>query len=233
MTKKITIVAAILILAALFWALDLSQYLTLEYFKTQKAALEALRNAHPILFPSVFFLVYVAMCALSIPGATVLTLAAGAIFGLGWGTLLVSFASSVGATLAFWVSRYLLRDWVQARYARNLQAVNEGIAKDGAFYLFTLRLLPIFPFFLINLIMGLTRLPAWTFYWVSQAGMLAATLVYVNAGTELGKLESLSGILSPQLLGAFILLGLFPLIAKKLLAIVRGRLNEPRAAQKI
>ena len=170
-----------------------------------------------------YFLIYVAVTALSLPGAAVMTLAGGALFGLGIGTLLVSFASSIGATLAFLVSRFLLRDWVQARYGERLGAINPGMEKDGAFYLFTLRLVPVFPFFIINLLMGLTPIRTRTFYWVSQVGMLAGTLVYVNAGTQLARLDSLSGILSPGLLASFALLGVFPLLAKRLVAWVQAR----------
>jgi uncharacterized membrane protein YdjX (TVP38/TMEM64 family) len=156
----------------------------------------------------------VAAAALSIPGALILTLAAGAMFGLGWGLLLVSFASSLGALLAFLVARYLLRDAIQARFGKSLAPINEGVAKDGTFYLLTLRLVPVFPFWLINLLMGLTPMGAGRFYLVSQLGMLAGTAVYVNAGTQLAAIQSPGDILSPGLLGSFVLLGLFPLLAK-------------------
>lgn len=202
---------------AAFFALGLGHYLTLAYFQSQHAALSALTAAHPWQVAGGFFLIYVVATALSFPGATVLTLAAGAIFGLLWGTVLVSFASTLGATLAFWASRYLLRDAIQSRYGDKLKSINEGVAKDGAFYLFTLRLVPAFPFFLINLVMGLTPIRTWTFFWVSQIGMFAGTVVYVNAGLQLGQLTSLRGILSPGLLGAFVLLGIFPYIARALL----------------
>lgn len=221
--RKWILLAVVGAAVAAFLAFDLGQYLQLDYFKSQREALEAYRAAHPVLTAAAFFSVYVAVCALSIPGAAVLTLAAGALFGLLWGTLLASFASSLGATLAFLVSRYLLRDSIQQRYEKNLRAINEGVERDGAFYLFSLRLVPAFPFFLINLVMGLTPLRTWTFYWVSQLGMLAGTVVYVNAGTELAQLQSLKGILSPGLLGAFVLLGLFPLLAKKLVDVIRKR----------
>jgi pyruvate/2-oxoglutarate dehydrogenase complex dihydrolipoamide dehydrogenase (E3) component/uncharacterized membrane protein YdjX (TVP38/TMEM64 family) len=181
-------------------------------------------QANPWQTAAGFFAVYVAATALSLPGAaTLLTLAGGAAFGLLWGTVLVSFASSLGATLAFLASRFVLRDWVQARFGSYLRGINEGVAKEGAFYLFTLRLIPAVPFFAINLAMGLTPLRAWTFYWVSQLGMLAGTLVYVNAGTQLGALESPAGILSPGLIGAFLLLGLFPLVAKRLVGFLKAR----------
>jgi uncharacterized membrane protein YdjX (TVP38/TMEM64 family) len=157
--------------------------------------------------------------ALSLPGAALLTLAGGAVFGLLWGVVIVSFASSIGATLAFLISRFLLRDWVQQRFGQRLQAIDEGVKREGAFYLFTLRLVPVFPFFLVNLLSGLTGMKARTFYWVSQLGMLAGTVVYVNAGTQLAKIDSLSGILSPGLLGSFALLGVFPLLARKIVDI--------------
>lgn len=221
--RKALVLAAVLAAVAAFFALDLGHYLTLDYFKSQRAAFEAYYAAHPAQTIALYFALYVVSVALSIPGAAVLTLAAGALFGLLWGTVIVSFASSLGATLAFLVSRFLLRDALQARYADKLGALNEGMRRDGGFYLFTLRLVPAFPFFLINLVMGLTSIRTWTFYWVSQLGMLAGTVVYVNAGTELGKLESLRGILSPGLLGAFVLLGIFPLIAKKIVAAVKAR----------
>jgi pyruvate/2-oxoglutarate dehydrogenase complex dihydrolipoamide dehydrogenase (E3) component/uncharacterized membrane protein YdjX (TVP38/TMEM64 family) len=223
MNRKLLVLIVVAAAIAAFLLLDLGQYLTLDYFKSQRAALETFRDSQPLLAIGGFFVVYVAVCALSIPGAAVMTLAAGALFGLLWGTVIVSFASSIGATLAFLVSRFVLRDAVQSRYAQGLKAINEGVARDGAFYLFTLRLVPAFPFFLINLVMGLTPIRTVTFYWVSQLGMLAGTVVYVNAGTELAKLDSLGGILSPGLLGAFVLLGIFPFIARSMVNAVRAR----------
>jgi len=170
-----------------------------------------------------YFLLYVVVTALSLPGAAVMTLAGGALFGFWPALLVVSFASSFGATLAFVVSRFLLRDWVQARFGERLKAVNEGVAREGAFYLFSLRLVPLFPFFVINLLLGLTPMPVRTFYGVSQVGMLAGTAVYVNAGTQLGQIDSLSGILSPGLVVSFVLLGLFPLLSKKGLDLLKQR----------
>ncbi len=216
----LTLIAALVI--GFFW-FDLDQLLTLEGMKSGMSQFEDWRTAHPLLVGGGFLLLYVLVTALSLPGAAVMTLAAGALFGLLWGTVIVSFASSIGATLAFLVSRYLLRDTVQKRFGDRLKSINEGIEKEGAFYLFTLRLVPVFPFFLINLLMGLTPIRATTFYWVSQLGMLAGTLVYVNAGTQLAQLDSLAGILSPGLLISFALLGLFPLIAKKLVAMAKAR----------
>lgn len=221
--KKIALLLAIAAIIAAFFYFDLNHLLTLDGLKSSLTSFEAYRSAEPLLTGGAFFVLYVLVAALSLPGAAVMTLAAGALFGLGWGTLIVSFASSIGATLAFIASRYLLKDSVQKRFGDRLQAINEGVEKDGAFYLFTLRLVPVFPFFLINLLMGLTPIRAVTFYWVSQIGMLAGTLVYVNAGTQLAQLDSLSGILSPSLLFSFALLGAFPLIAKKILSVVKAR----------
>jgi len=219
------LVALVLVVAAIggFFAFGLNRYLSLDWFKSQQAAIEAWRAANPLAAGLAFFAAYVAVTGLSLPGAAVMTLAAGAIFGLAWGTLIVSFASSLGATLAFVIARFLLRDWVQARFGERLKALNDGVARDGAFYLFTLRLVPAFPFFVINLAMALTPIRAWTFYWVSQLGMLAGTMVYVNAGTQLAGIDSLSGILSPGLIVSFALLGIFPLVAKKIVETVQAR----------
>jgi pyruvate/2-oxoglutarate dehydrogenase complex dihydrolipoamide dehydrogenase (E3) component/uncharacterized membrane protein YdjX (TVP38/TMEM64 family) len=221
--KKLLILASLAVIAGAFFMLDLHQWLTLEGFKSGLGQFEQWRSQFPLLMAGGFFLLYVVVTALSLPGAAVMTLAAGALFGLLQGTLLVSFASTIGATLAFLVSRYLLRDAVQQRFGSRLAAINRGIERDGAFYLFTLRLVPAFPFFLINLLMGLTPIKAWTFYWVSQIGMLAGTFVYVNAGTQIAQLETLSGILSPDLLISFALLGLFPLLAKKAIRLIQRR----------
>jgi len=221
--SKIVVVVAVAVLIGVFFALGGHRYLSFENIKAQQASIQALFGTHPWTTALVFFLGYVAVTGLSLPGAALMTLIAGAIFGLLWGTVIVSFASSVGATLAFVVSRFLLRDWVQARFGRQLRAINEGVSREGGFYLFTLRLIPAVPFFVINLAMGLTPLRTRTFYWVSQLGMLAGTVVYVNAGTQLAAIESPAGILSPGLIGAFVLLGLFPLIAKRVLEWVKAR----------
>jgi len=221
--KKLLILAILAAVAGAFFMLDLHHWLTLEGLKSGLGQFEQWRSQFPLLMAGGFFILYVVVTALSLPGAAVMTVAAGALFGLLQGTLLVSFASTIGATLAFLVSRYLLRDSVQQRFGSRLAAINRGIERDGAFYLFTLRLVPAFPFFLINLLMGLTPIKAWTFYWVSQVGMLAGTLVYVNAGTQIAQLESLSGILSPDLLISFALLGLFPLLAKKVIGLIQRR----------
>ena len=206
-----------------FFALGLQHQLSLDALKAREHDLQAFRLSHPIWLAAGVFLVYVAVTALSLPAATLLTLATGAVFGLLEGTLLVSFASSVGATLAFLASRFVLRDAVQQRFGKRLSTINEGMHREGAFYLFTLRLVPVIPFFAVNLVMGLTTLRAWTFYWVSQLGMLAATVLYVNAGTQLASLHSLSGILSPRIVGSFALLGVFPLLARWITARVKAR----------
>ncbi len=216
-------VVALLALVGTYFALDLGQYLSLDAIKARQEQLEVWREARPLLAAAIFFALYVAVAALSLPGAGVMTLAGGAIFGLGWGLLIVSFASSLGATFAFLISRWLLRDWVQARFGERLAAVNAGVAREGGFYLFTLRLVPVFPFFIVNLAMGLTSIRPLTFYWVSQLGMLAGTIVYVNAGTQLARIESVSGIVSPGLLGSLVLLGIFPLLAKKIVDAVSAR----------
>ena len=221
--KKIILVLVVIALMAGFFIFDLHQLLTLDGIKGSLGQIESWRAESPLLAAGIYFGVYVLVTALSLPGAAIMTLVGGALFGLVWGLLLVSFASSIGATLAFLVSRYVLRDWVQSRFGDRLKAINEGIEKEGSFYLFTLRLVPVFPFFVINLLMGLTPMRAASFYWVSQVGMLAGTAVYVNAGTQLGQLDSLSGILSPGLLLSFVLLGLFPLIAKKLTDLIKSR----------
>ena len=221
--KRAWVLLLALALLALIYALDPGQVLNLTTIKARQTELEAWRAAQPVLAGLVFFAGYVSVSALSIPGATLMTLAAGAFFGLAWGSLIVSFASTVGATLAFLSARWLLGDWVKARFGARLAGLNAGMAKDGGFYLFTLRLLPVLPFFVINLVMGLTVIRTWTFYWVSQLGMLAATLVYVNAGTQLAQIDSLSGILSPGLFGSLVLLGIFPLFARKCVEAVQAR----------
>ena len=221
--RKLLLLLVLALLVGAFFVFDLGRFFSLDYFKSQQAVIEAWRGAHPALTAGVFFAIYVAVTGLSLPGAAIMTLAAGALFGLLWGTLVVSFASTLGATLAFLVSRFVLRDWVQGKFGEKLTAVNAGMEKEGGFYLFTLRLIPIFPFFIINLVMGLTPIRTWTFYWVSQVGMLAGTLVYVNAGTQLARIDSLKGILSPGLLLSFALLGIFPLIARQIVALVKGR----------
>jgi len=226
--KKLAILLVIAALIAAFRLLHLEQYLSLAYLKSSQENFGLLYAEHRAAVLATYVAIYILVTSLSLPGAVALTLAGGALFGLVTGTILVSFASSIGATLACSVSRFLLRDWVQGRFGGKLAAINEGIRREGSFYLFTLRLIPIFPFFVINLVLGLTKMPLRTFYWVSQIGMLPGTVVYVNAGKELGKIESLSGILSPGLIFSFVLLGLFPILARKLIAVYRARQASPQ-----
>ena len=221
--QRIAIVGAIIVLIVLFKVLGLGQYLTLDYLKSSQEKFAILYNNNQIAVIAVYMLIYIAVTALSLPGAAVMTLAGGAMFGFWVGFIVVSFASTIGATLACFVARFLLRDWVQNKFGDKLTAINEGIAKEGAFYLFSLRLVPIFPFFIINLVLGLTNMNLFTFYWVSQVGMLPGTMVYVNAGKELAKIDSLSGILSPGLILSFVILGIFPITVKKLLAWYKDR----------
>jgi pyruvate/2-oxoglutarate dehydrogenase complex dihydrolipoamide dehydrogenase (E3) component/uncharacterized membrane protein YdjX (TVP38/TMEM64 family) len=221
--KRWLLAVLILALIVVFFALDLGRFLTLAALQQSQENFAALKAQSPWRIAAIAFVLYVLVAALSLPGALIMTLAMGALFGLVAGTLLVSFASSIGATLAFLAARFVLRDSVQRRFGDKLKAINDGVEKDGALYLFTLRLVPVFPFFLINLLMGLTPLRTRTFYWASQIGMLAGTIVFVNAGTQLAQLDSLSGILSPGLLSSFVLLGLFPLLAKKISAALQAR----------
>ena len=223
MKSKIVVLAVFAAVIGAFFYFDLGSYLTLEGFKARQSMLTAYVTENPWQSALAFFAVYVAVAATSFPGAAILTLVGGAIFGFWFGLVIVSFASSVGATLAFLSSRFLLRDWVQGKFGDRLKSINEGVAKDGPFYLFALRLVPLFPFFVVNLVMGLTPIKTWPFYWVSQLGMLAGTAVFVNAGTQLAQLTSLKGILSPAILGSFVLLGIFPIIAKKILDVLKGR----------
>ena len=220
---KITLFAIIILLVALFFVFDLGQYFNLEYLKEKQAAMDAYYEREPVTTTVSYFLLYVIITGLSLPGAAILTLAAGAIFGVLWGTIVVSFASTIGATLAFLFSRYLFREAIQGRFADKLTAINRGMEEEGAFYLFTLRLVPIFPFFIINLVMGLTPIRVLTFFLVSQVGMLAGTIVYVNAGTQIAKIEQFEDILSLELILSFALLGIFPLLAKKMVDYLKKR----------
>jgi len=221
--SRLILIAAIAVPVAAFFIFDLGQYFSLAYLKSQQTVIDDYTRAHTLLASGGFFLIYVAVTGLSLPGATIMTLAAGAIFGLLWGTLIVSFASTIGATLAFLASRFVLRDSVQAKFGDKLKAINAGVEKEGAFYLFTLRLVPAFPFFVINLLMGLTPIRTGTFYRVSQVGMLAGTIVYVNAGTQIARIETLAGILSPTLIASFTLLGVFPLLARRIVSLIKAR----------
>ena len=211
---RLLIIAVFAVAIAAFFAFDLQQYLSLAALKQQRDALAALTESRPVLMIGGYFVTYVLVAALSLPGAAIMTLAGGAIFGLVVGSITVSFASTIGATLAFLAARFLFHDSVQRRFKSRLQGLNEGVERDGGFYLLGLRLVPIFPFFVINLVAALTPLRTWTFYWVSQLGMLPATIVYVNAGTQLGQISSPGDILSPSLLGAFALLAALPLLMR-------------------
>jgi len=215
--QRLLILAAITALVILFKVLGLGHYLTLDYLKASQDTFSRLYAENRLAVIAIYMAIYIAVTSLSLPGAAVMTLAGGAMFGFWIGFIVVSFASTIGATLACFVARFILRDWVQNRFGAKLSTINNGIEKEGAFYLFSLRLVPIFPFFLINLAMGLTTMKLLTFYWVSQIGMLPGTMVYVNAGKELARIESLSGILSPNLIISFVILGLFPITVKKLL----------------
>ncbi|MEX2333024.1 MAG: VTT domain-containing protein, partial [Pseudohongiella sp.] len=222
MNKARLFVLAILVVAVVLYVmLDVGQYLNLAYAQSQLDTLRDFTRANFALSTGLYFLAYVVVTALSLPGAAIMTLLGGAIFGLGWGVLLASFASTIGATLAFLASRLLLHDWVQGRFGKSLKTINKGVERDGAFYLFSLRLVPLFPFFLINLVMGLTPIKTVTFYWVSQVGMLLGTAVYVNAGVELGQLSSLGGLLSGSLILSFALLAMLPWVGKAVVALIR------------
>lgn len=221
--KKILIILALGALIAAYFLFDLGQYLTLEGIKRVVDDAQGFYADNPAMVLGGFFLIYVAVTAASLPGAAIMTLAAGALFGLVTGTILVSFASTVGATLAFLSARFVLRDTIEARFGDRLTSINQGLERDGAFYLFTIRMIPLFPFFVVNLVMGLTRIKTWTFMWVSQIGMLLGTIVYVNAGTQLAQIETLSGIASPAVLGSFVLLGIVPWIAKGIIGIIKRR----------
>ncbi len=223
---KIIILSLVVVLISLFFYFDLGQYLTLEVIKSKQAQVAAYYTEHPFGFSLIFFSIYVLMAALSIPGAALLTLIAGSIFGLLWGSIIVSFASTIGATFAFLIARYLFRDSIQEKYGEKLQTINDGVQHEGGYYLFTLRLVPAFPFFLVNLVMGVTTIPLVIYYLVSQIGMLPATIIYVNAGKQLAEIDSLSGILSPQLLFAFALLGIFPIAAKKMIEFINRRKHD-------
>jgi uncharacterized membrane protein YdjX (TVP38/TMEM64 family) len=221
MIKKAILVLVLLGAIVAYFVFDLGQILSLESFKASQADIVAAKDANPVLYIAGFFILYVAVTGLSIPGAAIMTLVAGALFGVVVGTIIVSFASTMGATLAFLSARFVLREWVQGKFGERLRAIDDGLEKDGAFYLFTLRLIPVFPFFVINLLMGLTRIKTRTFFWVSQLGMLPATIVFVNAGTQISRVESTSGLLSPTLIASFVALALFPWAAKAIVALVK------------
>ncbi|EGQ8443527.1 TVP38/TMEM64 family protein [Vibrio cholerae] len=225
MYKKL-IIAIVLIAIAALLVTQFSQYLTLDVAKAKQAELANYIDAHLLQAALIYFVVYVLLTAFSIPGATVVTLLGAALFGFWLSLLLASFASTIGSTLAFLSSRFLLRDWVQAKFADKLQTINQGIERDGAFYLLSLRLIPIFPFFLINLVMGLTPISTWRYYWVSQLGMLPGTAVYLNAGTQLAEISSLGEIVSLPVLASFVLLGVFPIVVKWIMGKVQQRTTQ-------
>ena len=226
LNARVILILLVLIFVAAFFVLGLDQYLTLEYLKSQRQSFLDFYAVNQFITLAAYFAMYVVVTALSLPGATVMTLAGGAVFGLATGLLIISFASTIGATLAFLIARFVLRDAVQNKFQDKLKAINDGVKKEGDFYLFTLRLIPLFPFFVINLVMGLTPMKAWRFYLVSQIGMLPGTIVFVNAGSQLGALESMSGILSLELILSFALLGIFPLLAKKLVSFIKLRRGD-------
>ena len=230
--QRLLIILAIIALVVLFKVLGLGQYLTLDYIKASQGKFAQLYTNHRLAVIATYMAIYIIVTALSLPGAAVMTLAGGALFGFWVGFVAVSFASTIGATLACFVARFLLRDWVQNKFGGKLTSINRGIETEGAFYLFSLRLVPIFPFFVINLVMGLTTMRLLTFYWVSQIGMLPGTMVYVNAGKELGKIDSLAGILSPGLVISFVILGLFPITVKKILYYYKKRTGILELEQK-
>jgi uncharacterized membrane protein YdjX (TVP38/TMEM64 family) len=224
--KRIIILVVIVGLVVAVKALNLDQYLTLSYLKGSLDKFKTLYENHRFMVIAGYFVVYVLTTSLSLPGASPLGMAGGALFGFWTATIVVSFASTIGATLSCSISRFLLRDWIHNKFGDRIAKVNEGIKKEGAFYLFSLRLIPVFPFWMINLVMGLTKMPLPKFYWVSQVGMLPGTMVFVNAGKELAKIESVKGIFSPSLIISFALIGLLPLIVKKLIALYRFRRNK-------
>jgi len=223
MIKRLAVVALVVAAILAFWLLDLGQYFSLAYVKESQHRFQAYYAAHPAFMLGGYFVLYILVTAFSLPGAAVMTLLGGALFGFWWTLLVVSFASSIGATLACFFARFVLGNWVQQKFGDKLGPINRGVEREGPFYLFTLRLVPLFPFFVINLVMGLTKMPLRTFYWVSQVGMLPGTAVFTNAGRELGRIDSLGGILSPGLIISFVILGVFPLVVKKALAWYRRR----------
>lgn len=222
MKKKILILIFLAAILAAFFLFDLDKFLTLDYIKNSQQEFQGFYDHNPFLTVFSFFMIYVVVVGVNLPGAAVLGLAGGALFGFTVGVVTISFASTIGATLACFFSRNLFRDYVQRKFGDRLEKVNKGIEEEGAFYLFTMRLIPAIPFVVINLVMGLTPMKLRTFYWVSQVGMLPGTMVYVNAGKELGKIDSLSGIVQPSLIISFAVLGLFPLVVRKAVAFVKA-----------
>ncbi|MYD46635.1 MAG: TVP38/TMEM64 family protein [Gammaproteobacteria bacterium] len=223
---KLVLAAAVIVCIALFFFLPLNEYLSFEYLQRQRSAIVDLCLAHPALFIATYIAIYVVLTSLSIPSATLLTLIGGAVFGTMRGTIVVVFASALGAVCAFILARYVLRDYVQKKFSTHLSLINRGVAEEGAFYLFGLRVAPVVPYFVVNFVMALTPIRLWTYYWVTQLGMLPGTFLYVNSGKELGKLQSASGILSWALILSLVALGLFPLVAKKMVDAARSRIRK-------
>ena len=221
--KKLVLVVLFIIVIGLFFILDLGQYLNLAYIKSKQEAINNYYSLNPVRTGFIFFISYILITGVSLPGAGIMTLIGGAIFGVVWGTILVSFGSVFGATMAFLIARFLFHDYVQLHFGKQLEPINRGIKKEGGFYLFSIRLVPVFPFFIINALMALTPIKTLNFALVSQIGMLPATIVFVNAGTQLAKIQSPGDVLSPELIFSFVLLGLFPLMAKKLMDYVKQK----------
>lgn len=225
--KQALIVVAVAALIGVFFLADLDRFLTLEYLQASRERIGVWIEAKPVVSSILYFVGYVLVTGLSLPGAVILTLAGGALFGTLWGLLLASFASSVGATIAFLISRTLLKDWVRARFGAYLSTIDRGFEREGNFYLFSIRMVPVFPYFVVNALMGLTHIGVGTFYWVSQLGMLSATFVFVYAGSQLAQIHELGDVLSPELILALSLLGLFPLLAKRAVKVwARRRIDE-------
>ena len=225
---KLTLAATVIVCIALFFLLPLNEYLSFEYLQRQRIAIVDLYRAHPTLFIATYITIYVVLTSLSIPSATLLTLIGGAVFGFATGTVVILFASTLGAICAFVLARYVLRDYVQEKFSKYLSYVNRGVAAEGAFYLFGLRVVPVVPYFVVNFVMALTPIRLWTYYWVTQIGILPATILYVNSGKELGKLQSASGILSWTLILSLVALGLFPLVAKRVFELIREYVHRTK-----
>jgi uncharacterized membrane protein YdjX (TVP38/TMEM64 family) len=221
--KKLILLGIVILAFGAFFYFDAGQWLTLEQLKAQQASLESYRAANPVIVAVLYILVYIVVAALSLPGAALMTLTGGAVFGVFWGTIFANISATIGATCAFLIARFVLGNWVQEKFGDRIEPINRGIEQDGGFYLFSLRIVPVFPFVVINVVMGLTKIKTFTFFWVSQIGMLAGAAVYANAGTQLAKIDSLSGIASPGIFISFVLLGVFPIIASKTLEWFKSR----------
>ena len=230
MKAKIILAVVVLAMVAAFFVFDLGQYVSLEYFKQQQSTFNQYYLDNPVLVILIFAAVYILMTGASLPFATPLTVLGGAIFGTLAGSIVVSFSSTIGATIAFLVSRFLFRVAVESKFGDRLAKLQDGIEREGAFYVFGLRLVPIFPFVMLNSLLGLTKIKTWTYYWSSQLGMLLGTIVYVNAGKELANIDSLADIASPQLLASFIALGILPIASKYILNFLRSNKQAEESA---